>query len=55
MLLDSPPSVTNCHTSDHLDPLERDVIYGRPLTTTQTNPKRHEPQLIIIKAEENKP
>jgi len=26
----SPPSVTNCHTSDPL-PLERDVLYGRPL------------------------
>jgi len=31
MLL-TPPPVTNCHTfSDPLPPLERDVLYGRPL------------------------
>src|SRR6218665_1175977 len=29
MLL-TPPTVTNCHTSDP-SPLERDVLYGRPL------------------------
>jgi len=28
MLLDRPPSVTNCHTFS--DPLERDVLYERP-------------------------
>src|SRR6218665_3051809 len=26
--LDTPPPVTNCHT--YSDPLERDVLYGRP-------------------------
>ena len=27
-----PPPVTNCHTfSDPLPPLERDILYGRPL------------------------
>src|SRR6218665_2846988 len=32
MLL-TPPSVTSCHTfSDPLPPLERDVLYGRPLS-----------------------
>src|SRR6218665_1442150 len=30
MLLDPPPPVTNCHTFS--DPLERDVLYGRPLS-----------------------
>jgi len=28
--LGPPPPVTNCHTSDPF-PLERDVLYGRPL------------------------
>ena len=27
--LESPPPVTNCHTFS--DPLERDVLHGRPL------------------------
>ena len=31
MLLTSPPSVTNCHTFSDPLPLERDVLYGRPL------------------------
>ena len=31
-LYPSPPPVTNCHTfSDPLPPLERDILYGRPL------------------------
>ena len=30
-----PPFVTNCHTfSDPLPPLERDILYGRPLKTS---------------------
>ena len=28
MLLTPPPPVTNCHTFS--DPLERDILYGRP-------------------------
>ena len=32
MLLTPLPSVTNCHTSS--DPLERDVLYGRPILET---------------------
>ena len=39
MLL-TPPSVTNCHTFSDPLPLERDVLYGRPLTLitcTQNN------------------
>src|SRR6218665_1460748 len=30
MFLDTPPPVTNCHAFS--DPLERDVLYGRPLS-----------------------
>jgi len=30
-----PPPVTNCHTFS--DPLERDVLYGRPLNDPQLN------------------
>ena len=29
--LDPPPPVTNCHTYSDPLPLERDVLYGRPL------------------------
>ena len=29
--LDPPPSVTSCHTFSSPLPLERDVLYGRPL------------------------
>ena len=31
MLFTTPPSVTNCHTFSDPLPLERDVLYGRPL------------------------
>jgi len=31
--LDSPPPVTNCHAFSDPLPLERDVLYGRPLRT----------------------
>ena len=31
MLLTPPPPVTNCHTFSDPLPLERDVLYGRPL------------------------
>ena len=32
MIFTPPPPVTNCHTfSDPLPPLERDILYGRPL------------------------
>jgi len=31
MLLTAPPPVTNCHTFSDPLPLERDVLYGRPL------------------------
>ena len=30
--LDPCPPITNCHTSDPLPLLERDVLYGRPLS-----------------------
>ena len=37
MLLTPLPPVTNCHTfSDPLPPLERDVLYGRPLKIYRT-------------------
>jgi len=32
MLLTPSLAVTNCHTFSDLLPLERDVLYGRPLT-----------------------
>ena len=32
--LDSPPLVTNCHTFSDPLPLERDILYGRPLTSS---------------------
>jgi len=32
MLFIPPPSVTNCHTFSDPLPLERDVLYGRPLS-----------------------
>ena len=31
MLLTAVPPVTNCHTFSDPFPLERDVLYGRPL------------------------
>ena len=31
-----PPPVRNCHTFSDLLPLERDVLYGRPLTEAVT-------------------
>ena len=34
--LDPPPPVTNCHTFSDPLPLERDVLYGRPLMPIAT-------------------
>ena len=44
MLLDSPPSATNCHTFSDSLPLERDVLYGRPLRSSA----RGLPRLTIL-------
>jgi len=37
-MLFTPSPVTNCHTFSDPLPLERDVLYGRPLTCTYRKP-----------------
>ena len=47
MLLTPPPPVTNCHTFSNPLPLERDVLYGRPLGFKQVRATIYNASLAI--------
>ena len=38
--LPSPPPVTDCHTFSDPLPLERDVLYGRPIPALDLHPSQ---------------